>query len=171
MAFPTPPVETGIKSIHTSDRKGRKPTIIVIHHTAGTDSLNYLTKNVNKVSTHALINKQGRIYRMVPDELAANTVGFSAIGTYNRWPTLKGTFSCNIISLNIELENLGNGRDPYPEAQVNAAAWQIASWRRKYGYLFVLSHAVIDTNGKTDPLGFNWNQLETMIAYHTAFPS
>lgn len=169
MTLIIPTVDSSVKSVHFTTRKGRLPTIIVIHHTAGVDSLAYLTKNSPQVSTHALIQKSGKIYRMVADELAANTVGFSAIGNYNRWPTVKGTFSCNIMSLNIELENLGNGKDQYTPEQINACAWQIVQWRKKYGYLYLMSHAVIDTNGKTDPLGFSWFDLEQLIAHHMGY--
>lgn len=165
-----PTVDSSIKSVHFSNRRGIKPTIIVIHHTAGTNSLNYLTKNSAGVSTHALITKMGKIWRMVPDEIGANTVGYSAIGIYSRIAiTLKGIRSCNLMSLNIELENLGNGNDPYPIQQVHACAWQVNEWRKKYGYLFVMSHAVIDTNGKTDPLGFPWFTFEEAVASYSQY--
>jgi N-acetyl-anhydromuramyl-L-alanine amidase AmpD len=164
-----PQVDTSVRSVHTSDRKGVKPTIIVLHHTAGTNSLAYLTKNSAQASTHALIPKSGKIYRMVPDEVGANTVGFSAIGNYSKWPTLKGIVSCNRMSLNIEIENRGDGKDLYTAEQINATAWQIVQWRKKYGYLFLLSHQVIDTNGKVDPLGFNWFDLDKMVALHMGY--
>lgn len=165
-----PPVDSSVRSVHFSDRRGVKPTIIVIHHTAGVNSLVYLTKNSEKVSTHALISKPGKIWRMVPDEVGANTVGFSAIGIYSKIAlTLKGIRSCNLMSLNIELENLGNGNDPYPIEQVQACAWQVHEWRKKYGYLFVVSHAVIDTNGKTDPLGFPWYKFEEALASYSQY--
>ncbi|HEU5087027.1 MAG TPA: peptidoglycan recognition family protein [Roseiflexaceae bacterium] len=138
-------------STHWSDRAGSPIRAIVLHHTAGTDSLDYLTQNADKVSTHALISKAGVLYRMVPDRLAANTVGFSNLG-----PLLAHQENNpNRATYNIELENTGSGRDPYPDAQVNACAWDIARVWKQYGVLPILPHALIDTHGKTDPLGLD----------------
>lgn len=151
-AMPTPPpVNSEHPSKHTSSRGTARIAAIVLHHTGGTDSLAYLVENAKGVSTHVLISKPGVIYRMVPDALAAHTVGFSNLGLY-----LKGTAkSPNVCTLNIELENLGDGKDPYPAAQLDACAWQIADWWRLYGDLPVLTHELIDTQGKNDPAGLD----------------
>lgn len=148
-----PPTQVEHRSTHVSSRGGARPRCIVLHHTAGTDSLGYLTRNARGVSTHVLIPKDGRIIRMVPDHLAANTIGRSNIGRYTTAAGDAG--NANQISLNIELENRGDGRDPYTDAQYHACAWQVAAWWQQHGALCVLTHALIDTQGKNDPYGFD----------------
>lgn len=138
-------------STHYSSRGGAKINSIILHHTAGTDSLKYLTKNSKGVSTGSLINKPGTIYRMVPPELAAHTVGFSNLGVF-----LSGTKrSPNLVTYNIELENLGDGKDPYPDTQRDACGYEIAWIWKQYGVVPVLTHEIIDTQGKTDPRGLD----------------
>lgn len=147
-----PPTVIMSPSRHSSPRVGAI-RCVVLHHTAGTNSLAYLTKNPQGVSAHVLIRKDGTVYRMVPDERAAHTVGRSNIGRYTVAPGDAG--NANDITLNIELENLGVDADPYPPEQVSACAWQVAQWWKAHGDLPVLTHELIDTEGKTDPRGFD----------------
>lgn len=89
---------------------------IVLHHTAGglQSSLNWL-RNPNvkdPVSTHYLIAKDGTIYQLVADDKEAWHAG------YSRSPD--GRDNVGDFSLGYELENLGNGKDPYPPAQIAA---------------------------------------------------
>lgn len=140
-------------SDHWSDRAGLPIRAIVLHHTAGTNSLSYLTHNDRQASTHALITKAGVIYAMVPDSRAANAVGFSNLG---RFTTAAGDAgNANQITYSIELENLGNGHDDYPDAQIDACGWDIARVWRTHGRVPILTHALIDTQGKLDPLGLD----------------
>lgn len=148
-----PPPISYQRSDHASARLGAPIRAIVLHHTAGTGSLAHLTRNAQGVSTHVLIAKTGLLYRMVPDDLAAHTVGHSNLGRYTAAPGDAG--NANQITLNIELENLGDGTDPYPDAQIAACGWQIAQWWRAYGVIPILTHALIDTQGKTDPRGLD----------------
>jgi hypothetical protein len=163
--MPTPPQIVNHPSTHVSERGKAPIEFICLHHTAGTDSLDYLTANSEGVSTHVLISKAGTIFRMVPDEKGANTVGHSNVGRYT---TAKGDAgSANQISLNAELENTGSGRDPYPDAQRDACAWQIATWWRRFGILPVLPHKLIDTHQKTDPAGLDMlDVLRRAIAWY-----
>lgn len=147
------PVVVTYPSAHQSSRGGAPIRAIVLHHTAGRDSLGWLAHNPAGVSTHILVSKLGVLYRMVPDAQAAHTVGFSNLGTYARQDG--DGDSANQITLNIELENLGDGADLYPDPQVDACAFQIAEWWRAYGDLPVITHALIDTQGKTDPRGLD----------------
>lgn len=126
---------------------------IVLHHTGGTNSLDWLsTTPGSQVSVHALIDKRGVIYRLVPDGKNAWHVGRSALGNYARSAPAG---SCNEICLGIELENKGTGRDPYPPEQIDACGWQIAQWWNQWGDLPILTHKLIDTTGKTDPAGLD----------------
>jgi len=142
-----------LPSQHFSSRNGQSIKIIVIHATAGTDSRNWLVHNPAQVSIHVLIQKDGTCYRMVDDIHAAHHVGYSAITidgiSYGQYDA----HGCNEISLGVELENLNDGHDPYPEVQLAACRHQIAEWQKLYGPLRVVTHRDIDTQGKTDPHG------------------
>ncbi len=153
-------VQSENRSKHFSSRKGSVPKVIVLHHTAGHDSEAYLVENADQVSTHVLIAHDGKIIRMVPDDTAAHTVGFSNLGKYRA----RSYSSPNLISLNIEIENTGNGTEPYTEAQYIAVAWQVRAWWKKYGYLPLVPHALIDTQNKTDPYRFDWMCLTRLVA-------
>lgn len=151
--YPTPPTVINHPSTHWSDRKGAPIRAIVLHHTAGTNSLNWLTKNPSQLSIHALITKTGTIYRMVPDQRAANHVGFSNLGAYARQDG--DPDNANQPTLGIEIENLGNGSDPYTDEQYWSVGWQICQWWNAHGDLCVITHELIDTAGKRDPYNFD----------------
>lgn len=124
--------------------------LIVLHSTAGSlqSSLDWLTTNPNSVvSVHRLIAKSGDIYKIADDSRVCNHVGFSRIGN---------TTNLNPMSLGIELENANTGHDPYPHAQLRSCAAIVAEWMGLYGALPIVSHARIDTKGKSDPAAFPW---------------
>lgn len=139
---------------HTHFEKGRKglrPVCIILHATAGTDSLGWLrAASSPPVSAHALITKEGKIFHIVKDEDTAWHAGFG-------WhPNLasKGSVTLNHLSLGLELENRNDGLDIYPAQQLKAAAWWISTKWGRWGYLPVLPHAIVDPTRKTDPEGF-----------------
>ena len=63
-------------------------------------------------SSHYYVDKAGAVTRLVKDEDRAWHAGVSAIG---------GKRDVNDFSLGVELENLGDGKDPFPEPQLRAA--------------------------------------------------
>lgn len=126
---------------------------ICLHHTGGTNSLDWLSTSHNSgVSVHALIRKDGLIYRIVPDGQTAWHVGRSAVGNFGRNGKAGSPNKC---CLGIEIENLGNGSDEYTAAQYNSVGWQICQWWNAYGDLPVITHELIDTEGKRDPYAFD----------------
>lgn len=137
-----------------SSRNGHRIQAIILHHTGGKNSLGWLRGNSEGTSIHILIGKDGTTHRLVDDNMAAHHVGFSRVvlnGTlYSK--NIKGR-DANRPTLGIELENLGDGRDPYPEVQLRTAALWVAYWRSKYGDIPLLRHGDIDTMGKYDPKG------------------
>lgn len=160
--FPTPPlrvVDLPADSRHRGGFRGLAPEMIVLHHTAGTDSRAWLTTNPrSNVSVHRLIAKDGTIYKIVEDEGLAHHVGNATM-----YPIRYGTaINANRLALGIELENKGDGRDNYPWVQVLAAAEQCAEWWGKYGYLPILAHGWID-GPKIDPANFNWELFMGML--------
>lgn len=126
---------------------------IFLHATGGTNSLNWLstTSPASKpVSCHRLIAKNGTIYKIVPDHLIAYTQGPSVAG-----PVPANGENMNQWALSIELENLDNGRDPYPATQVRSCALQIVEWWGAHSFPAVVAHAWMQAD-KHDPLGFPW---------------
>jgi len=122
---------------------------IVLHATVGglESSLNWLTVNPNStVSIHRLIDDdpQGTIYKVCDDLTIANHVGYSRIG--NKTP--------NPNALGIEFVNRNDGVDVYGPAQIESGVLQVREWYGIYGVLPILTHAQIDTKGKTDPKAF-----------------
>lgn len=155
--FPTSPlpiIDHPADSIHCCGVTRLGYRWIVIHATAGTNSLDWLSTTSpasNPVSIHRLIAKDGTIYKIVPDDKTAYHAGYAQVGplpgqgqTMNNW------------SLGIELENLNNGTDPYPAAQLDRAADQVVEWIGAYGMIPVVAHSWIDIR-KTDPRGFDWS--------------
>jgi hypothetical protein len=149
------------------ERAGATIRLIVIHATAGTDSLGWLSAspaNTGRVSAHALIAKDGTIYRIVPDARAANHCGFSRIALGGTFYTGTTKPNINQISLGVELENRNDGRDPYPAAQIAALAWLIADWQRRHGDVQLRFHREIDTRGKSDPAGLDWPRVRSALS-------
>jgi len=129
-------------------------TMAVIHATAGRDSLAWLRSTSNPpVSCHVLIPKDGTRLRIVNDWDTAWHCGRS---TYIARGACKA--NPNSISLGLELENLNDGKDPYPAAQFDAAAFQIATWLFAYPHLRVYKHSDIDS-AKSDPAGLDIARL------------
>lgn len=146
-----------------TDRKGQSICAIVVHGTGGTDSRATLQHGGGRgVSIHALITKTGLIYRMVPDERGANHAG-APTSTF----TLNGhTYSggaVNRATLGAELENTQTGHDPYPDAQLHALGWLIASWRSAHGPLPILRHADLDSTRRRDPYQLTTNTIEQWV--------
>ncbi len=154
MTVPTPTIITTEHARDHSDRNGHAIQVIVLHHTGGKNSLDWLKGNPQGTSIHVLARRDGTCYQMVPDDRAAHHVGFSRLmlngvlyDEHHRGQT------CNEPSLGIELENLGDGKEDYPEVQLKAAAWWIDHWWSLHGKIPVIRHAECDQHGKVDPLG------------------
>jgi N-acetylmuramoyl-L-alanine amidase len=130
---------------------------IVLHATAGplASSLDWLTTNPNSnVSAHRVIAENGQIYKLVDDLVIANHVGYSQMG--NR-------LGLNRETLGIELVNSNSGIEPYEDAQIDSAALQIREWWGRFGALGLVTHAAIDTKGKTDPAGLPFPKFYTRL--------
>lgn len=135
------------------------PRRIVLHATAGIDSLAWLTTDSNPpVSAQRLIGRDGRIFKLMDDLMVGYHVGFAKMSPM----PFRGYQNSNYTSLGIELENLNDGKQEYPSAQLVSAANQIVEWYGKYGYLPVVSHADMDA-GKSDPVNFPWEQCMVLV--------
>lgn len=109
--------------------------------------------NKNPVSAHFTVGKDGSIVQNVSTFARAWHAGAS-VGPYGRK-------SLNGNTIGIELVNLDDGKDPYPEAQIQALRGLIAEMMRRFPIKYLASHEYIaqPPGRKNDPAGFPWERL------------
>lgn len=163
---------------------GFGPVGVIVHHTAGTKSLNVIVNGrsdlpgplanlhmpkdgtVNLVSdgrcNHAGTGAQ-KVLDRVRHDLAP--LGTAAACGYIDGPVGNGLF------YGIEAENLGDGRDPWPLEQVNSVAQACAALCRNHGWTEnrVIGHLEW-TRRKIDPRGFLMGALRHLVAQHLKPP-
>lgn len=152
-------IDTTHISKHSSSRNGASVLAIVVHATAGTNSLGWLIENPQQVSAHYLIRKDGHIYQLVHPDRAAHHCGFSRINVGGKVYDKTTKPNPNQITVGIELENLNNGKDPYPAVQIAALRELLDFLRARYPKALLFFHRDIDTQGKTDPRGLDWPDI------------
>lgn len=136
----------------------RPPDCVILHYTgmtSGAAALERLRDPEAKVSAHYLIEEDGRLFRLVPEERRAWHAGRAF------W---KGEADVNGLSIGIELVNPGHefGYRPFPEAQITTllklmdevrGRWSVPDWR-------ILGHSDLAPDRKTDPGElFPWDAL------------
>lgn len=132
----------------------RKPNFVIIHHTAQhsiAQTIRTFQLEHTKVSAHYVIGKDGRIVQMLNDYLRSWHAGRS------KWGNMT---DMNSVSLGIELDN--NGREPFPDAQINALLTLLDTLKAKYQIPFTnfLGHADVAPARKNDPsVFFPWKRL------------
>lgn len=150
-----------------------KPKFIFLHHTGGSDSRKWLSvTSAPAVSCNRLISKHGVIFKIVPDNEQAWCQGFGVMGPYAPGSytvhlpdgdmSAKAAANLNQVGLSIEIENMGDGKDPYPMLQLGAVADQIVEWWGRYGFIAILDHRDVDTR-KNDPRNFPRETLDALI--------
>lgn len=161
-----PPIES-LPADFWTDRARQQIVAIVVHGTGGTDSRRTLQHGDGRgVSVHRLITKAGKIYAMVDDARGANHAGAASSSFTLNGKTYTGG-QVNKATLGIELENLQDGRDPYPDHQLAALGWQIADWRATHGPLPILRHADLDPTRRRDPYQLSTQEIERWAATYT----
>lgn len=137
-------------------------TAIVIHATANSTLrgvVDWFNNPNAKVSAHYTIGKDGRIVQHVKDSERAWHAGQSV------W---KGRNSCNDYAIGIELVNLNDGRDPYPEAQHQANVALCAYLRKRYNIEpdDIMGHVdiALPPGRKSDPRGYDLKRLRREVA-------
>jgi N-acetylmuramoyl-L-alanine amidase len=139
-------------------RIGRAPDMLILHYT-GMDSaeaaLDWLTREESNVSSHYLVDEEGRIAQMVGEEMRAWHAGQSL------W---SGETDLNSCSIGIEIHNPGHdlGYPEFPDAQmraVEALCLDILA-RHVIPPERVLAHSDIAPGRKRDPgEQFDWQRL------------
>lgn len=134
---------------------------IVLHHTAGTSLIStckWFAMTESQVSAHYTIGKDGTIVQHVSTYARAWHAGKS-----RDW---QGREGMNDFTIGIEMDNVGDGKDPWTDAQVNAVIRLIKSLKlhRFSTITTITSHEYIaEPRGrKNDPKNFPWDKLEPM---------
>jgi len=109
------------------------------------------------VSAHYTIDRDGTIYKHVDETERAFHAGVSEMPD--------GRTGVNDFSIGIELVNLNDGLDPYPEAQVAALQALLADIRTRHAIRHVVSHAEIarPLGRKTDPYGLDMAAFRSAV--------
>lgn len=138
-------------------KSGRKIDTIVLH--SSYNSLGGDEYSVEKiiaiykdygVGAHYLIDRKGKIYRLVEDKDIAYHAGASKMPD--------GRTNVNDFSLGIELIN--TMEDEYTKAQYNALNDLIQYLEGMYPIKHVVGHSDIAPARKTDPWNFDWKKLK-----------
>lgn len=134
------------------------PNMVVLHYTgmeSGRAALERLCDPEAKVSSHYLVEEDGRIFRMVPEERRAWHSGVSF------W---KGRTDVNGASIGVEIVNPGHefGYRPFPEAQVRAVIELLDDIRSRWMIADrdIVGHSDVAPDRKIDPGElFPWRRL------------
>ncbi len=156
------PVETGYTDsvklpaywVGTTNFNMRKPSFVIIHHTAQNScdqTLQTFTLSRTAVSAHYVICKDGTIHHMLNDYLRSWHAGIS------RWGNLT---DINSASVGIELDN--NGFQPFDSLQINSLLSLLARLKKEYNIPAAnfIGHGDIAPTRKNDPnYRFPWQKL------------
>ena len=132
----------------------RRPSIVVLHHTsndAARDALRTLTDPAREVSAHYVIGRDGALYQLVDERHRAWHAGVSQWGAIT---------DLNSVSIGIELDN--NGREPFPQVQIDALLGLLADIKGRYSIprANFVGHADVAPGRKVDPSRyFPWRVL------------
>jgi N-acetyl-anhydromuramyl-L-alanine amidase AmpD len=130
---------------------------IVVHSTV-IESLERTTvafqREASQVSAHFSIGRDGSIVQNVSTFDRAWHAGVST--------DFFGKTNLNNTSIGIELVNLNDGKQDYPEPQLMALCGIIAQMKRRFPIRQITSHEYIaEPQGrKSDPRNFPWERLE-----------
>lgn len=140
------------------DARVRPPDMIVLHYTGmptGDAALARMCDPQSKVSAHYMVEEDGRVFSLVPEERRAWHAGQAF------W---KGETDINAASVGIEVVNPGHeyGYRAFPDAQIEALIELIADARSRWTIpdARILGHADVAPARKEDPGElFPWKQL------------
>jgi hypothetical protein len=151
---------------------------VVIHHTAGTDSLELCYNGRADLPgplCHAHVAKNGTITLVGNGRanhggtFAANAVtAMKAESSTHPRPDSAETVDANAITYGVEVENKGDGKDPYPAAQRTAVVKFAAAICRAHGWTAesVIGHKE-GTRRKVDP-SFDMDDFRDDVAAQLA---
>ena len=134
----------------------RKPTVIVLHYTVeetleGSRDILSDPNRQHPVSSHYLLDRDGRLLQLVPDHLAAWHAGVGS------WGSLR---DLNQASIGIEIVNTGS--EPFADAQIDALIALLGDLTQRHDIprSQIIGHADLAPGRKIDPgQHFPWKKL------------
>jgi N-acetylmuramoyl-L-alanine amidase len=140
------------------DARTAPPQILVLHYTGmktGPEALDRLRDPVAKVSSHYMVEEDGRIFRLVPEERRAWHAGVSY------W---KGERNINGVSIGVEIVNPGHewGYRAFPDTQIAAVIALVGDIRGRWmiGDDRIVGHSDVAPDRKDDPGElFPWKRI------------
>jgi N-acetylmuramoyl-L-alanine amidase len=140
------------------DPRPTPPDMIVLHYTGmptGEAAIERLRDPAAKVSAHYVVEEDGRIFRLVPEERRAWHAGVSF------W---KGVRDINTASVGVEIVNPGHefGYRPFPDAQITSVIALVADIRTRWTVENdrIVGHSDVAPDRKDDPGElFPWKRL------------
>jgi len=140
------------------DTRTAPPSLLVLHYTGmktGAEALDRLRDPEAKVSSHYLVEEDGRVFRLVAEERRAWHAGVSY------W---RGRRNVNGESIGIEIVNPGHewGYRAFPDAQIESVIALLADIRTRWDIedRDIVGHSDIAPDRKDDPGElFPWKRL------------
>jgi N-acetylmuramoyl-L-alanine amidase len=140
------------------DARTAPPDMIVMHYTgmkSGEEALARLRDPDARVSSHYLVEEDGRIFSLVAEERRAWHAGRGS------W---RGETNCNAVSVGIEIVNPGHefGYRDFPEVQIDAVISLINDIRTRWTIpdARIIGHSDLAPERKQDPgERFPWKRL------------
>ena len=140
------------------DTRTAPPDMLVLHYTGmetGEGALARLRDPEARVSSHYLVEEDGRVFRLAPEERRAWHAGVSF------W---RGRTGVNATSIGIEIVNPGHefGYRPFPEPQIAAVIELVADIRTRWTIedRDIVGHSDVAPDRKIDPGElFPWKRL------------
>ena len=132
----------------------RRANFVILHHTSNNTAetaLRVLTDRARRVSSHYLVARDGKIFRLVDDRQRAWHAGASYWG---------GHRDINSASIGIELDN--NGAEPYAEPMIASLLVLLADLKTRYAIPAAnfIGHSDVAPGRKVDPSAFfPWKRL------------
>ena len=135
---------------------GMEIDTLILHHTAGPNlsgTVSWFSSKQSQASSHYVVGKDGSVVQMVNTNNRAWHAGV-ALDAFGRK-------DINSRSVGIEIVNVGDGYDAYPEAQLQVLEHLIAVIMQRYPIKMIASHEYIaEPQGrKDDPINFPWRRM------------
>ncbi len=145
------------KKLNYGDRvDGAEPNILLLHYT-GMEGMQVAKERLQDpesgVSAHYLVDEDGSVFDMVPEDKRAWHAGVSY------W---RGQSDINSYSIGVEMVNLGHefGYHPFPDAQMRAVKKLCREIMSRHNIKYVLGHSDVAPERKMDPGElFDWQGL------------
>ena len=152
------------KRVHFGTRKSTERTVeaIIIHsvfNKSGSDkyNLNQILKQFHRyhVSSHYIIERTGKIYRLVDENVIALQAGKSSLPD--------GRTGVNACSIGIELITSDKVWDKPTEKQIKSLTALVKNIQHRHTIKYVLRHSDIAPERKTDPWNMDWTEFQKRL--------